>query len=171
MLLVIDMQNDFVTGVLGSNQASDIVSCVVDKVQEYRMLGYPIVYSRDTHTDNYMSTQEGKYLPIVHCVLGTNGHDIIPQLDTQGAVVIDKYTFGCIQLADKVAELVQIHNCSTIEVCGVCTDICVVSNALILKAKLPDIKIVVDSKACAGTTLSNHQAALVVLSSNQVQVL
>ena len=169
LLLVIDMQNDFVDGVLGTAEAVSIVPLVRKKLNEYKSLGYPIIFSRDTHDTQYLNTQEGGLLPVVHCVRGTSGHSIVSELNTEGCTVVDKGTFGCINLAERVAELAI--DCDSIEICGICTDICVVSNALILKAKLPEMPISVDSKCCAGSSVENHNAALTTMKCCQINVI
>ncbi|MCL1944915.1 MAG: cysteine hydrolase [Firmicutes bacterium] len=169
LLLIIDMQNDFVDGVLGTQQALNIVDKIVVKLNEYKSNGYTVVFSRDTHDDSYLCSQEGRNLPTIHCIKGTHGHEIVNQLDTKGCIIVDKYTFGSCELVEKVAHLA--NDCDTIEICGVCTDICVVSNAIILKAKLPEIAITVDSQACAGSSIQNHNHALVVMRACQVLVI
>lgn len=170
ILIVVDMQNDFVTGVLGTKEAQSIVPNVVNKVEQYRK-DQMIIYTRDSHFDKYYeNSQEGKYLPIKHCIYGTNGHELIPELlkkEPRHGFVIDKDKFGYINWAE---DLVQ-YNITQIELCGVCTDICVVSNALILKATFPEVPIIVDAKCCAGATPEKHKAALEVMKSCQIDVI
>jgi len=194
LLIVIDMQNDFVTGSLGSSQAKRIVPAVKEKIDEYRKNGDHVIFTRDTHADDYLNTQEGKRLPVVHCIEGTEGHSIIDDLDTNGCAVFDKPTFGSIKLAEMIAFKgadVQSHYRNTdkqigddsvgmyrkdvcdydeIELCGLCTDICVVSNALILKAMLPETKISVDPSCCAGVTEESHEAALLTMKMCHINV-
>ncbi len=167
LLLVIDMQNDFVTGSLGSKEAEKIVYNVKEKIEQYKSNNYNIIFTRDTHFENYLDTQEGKNLPVVHCVKGTNGHEIINELDTTGFEVIDKPSFGSIELSEKIAQ----GNYEEVELCGLCTDICVVSNAIILKAKLPETLISVNSKCCAGVTVESHNSALTTMKMCQVNVI
>ncbi len=167
LLVVVDMQKDFVTGSLGSKEAVSIVPNVKDKINEYRTNGYPIIFTRDTHFENYLETQEGKNLPVVHCVKGTEGHEVIKELDTVGAEVFDKPSFGSLDLSEKVA----LGGYDEVELCGLCTDICVVSNAIILKAKLPETKISVDPKCCAGVTPETHNAAITTMRMCQVNII
>jgi len=166
LLIVIDMQNDFIDGSLGSPQAAEIVPAVAEAVENYRRNGDKIIFTRDTHHTDYLSTQEGKFLPVVHCIEGTNGHLISSRLNTEGCEIIDKPNFGSLELA----ELAAVGNYDEIELCGLCTDICVVSNALILKAKLPETKITVDARRCAGITEESHRAALLTMKMCQVSV-
>lgn len=168
LLLVIDMQNDFVSGSLGSPQAQAIVPAVKAKVEQFRKNKDKIVFSRDTHDESYLQTQEGKYLPVCHCIRGTFGQAIVQELDSTGCTVIDKPTFGSLALAEQVAQMA--FDADEIELCGLCTDICVVSNALILKARLPEITVTVDAACCAGTSEGSHKAALLTMKMCQVQV-
>lgn len=167
LLIVIDMQNDFITGALGTPEAQQILPLVKEKIEAYKKNGTAILFTRDTHYDNYSETQEGKNLPIPHCIAGTKGHLIADELLTDHCEVFDKPSFGSIELADRVSE----GHYDEVELCGVCTDICVVSNALILKAKLPEIKVSVDPKCCAGVTPESHNAALLTMKMCQVHVL
>lgn len=178
LLIVVDMQKDFVTGTLGSPQAERIVPAVKAKVGEYKRRGDRVIFTRDTHTENYLDTQEGRRLPVIHCVAGTEGHEIIDELDTEGCEIFDKPTFGSLELAGFVAaeneaeaakENVKEGFCE-IELCGLCTDICVVSNALILKARLPETKISVDPACCAGVSEEGHEAALLTMRTCQVDI-
>ena len=167
LLIVIDMQNDFITGTLGSPQAQQILPNVTAKIAEYRQNGGKIIFTRDTHGENYLATQEGQYLPVAHCIEGTAGHLIADELDTNGCEVFNKPNFGSLELAKKAAE----GGFDEIEICGLCTDICVVSNALILKAQIPETKITVDARCCAGVTVESHNAALLTMKMCQVEVI
>ncbi len=167
LLIVVDMQNDFVTGSLGSEEAVKIVPFVKAKITEYRNDYQDIIFTRDTHSENYLETQEGEYLPVLHCVNGTEGHAIIKELNTMNYKIFDKPNFGSIELSKRVA----LGEYDEIELCGLCTDICVVSNAIILKAQLPETKITVDPKCCAGVTVESHNAALLTMKMCQVNVL
>ena len=169
LLIVIDMQNDFITGSLGSAQAQAIVPNVKTKIEEYRANGDEVIFTRDTHYDNYMETQEGRMLPVPHCIDGTEGHMIADGLNEGGFYFaeFDKPTFGSLELAEKAA----MEGCDEIELCGLCTDICVVSNALILKARLPETPIKVDASCCAGVTEESHRAALTTMKMCQVIVI
>ena len=166
LLIVVDMQNDFITGALGSEMAQAILPNVKAKIEDYKQNGDAVLFTRDTHQKDYLETQEGKFLPVVHCVEGTAGHFIADGLDTSGCEIFDKPTFGSLKLAQQVAA----GGYDEIELCGLCTDICVVSNALILKAQLPEAKISVDARCCAGVTAESHKAALLTMKMCQVAV-
>ncbi len=167
LLIVVDMQNDFVTGALGSEEAVKIVPSVIAKIEEYKNNKQNIIYTRDTHFENYLETQEGEILPVKHCIEGTEGHQIIKEIETDNYEIFDKPNFGSIKLSEKVA----LKGYEEIELCGLCTDICVVSNAIILKAQLPETKITVDPKCCAGVTVESHNSALLTMKMCQVNVL
>lgn len=175
VLVVIDMQEDFIRGSLGSPEAQAIVPAVAAKVAEYAAMEESvIIYTKDTHFDNYMETMEGKYLPVPHCIVSTKGWQIIPEVYYSDSVVIDKYTFGRRDLDAIVWEACgrkyNKFDIDSIELVGVCTDICVISNALILKANFTDVPITVDSSCCAGVTPAKHEAALEVMRSCQIEV-
>lgn len=156
LLVVVDMQNDFLTGALGTDEAQKIVSGVKQKIENCKNEGYQVVFTRDTHEENYMDTQEGKLLPVPHCIKGTYGWEIDASLKEMGAKIFDKPTFGSTALS----EFAKRENFDKIELCGVCTDICVITNAFLLKTYLPEAEIVVCSALCAGTTPENHENAL-----------
>ena len=168
LLIVIDMQNDFITGSLGSVQAQAIVPSVRAKIDAYKQAGDKIIFTRDTHFGDYLQTQEGRMLPIVHCIAGTDGHKIAEELDTDDCEIFDKTSFGSLALAEHIEE--TTHGVNEIELIGLCSDICVVSNALILKAQFPETAITVDSQCCAGVTEESHNAALLILKACQVGV-
>jgi len=157
LLIVVDMQNDFISGALGTAEAVRIVPAAAKKIAEYKARGDKIIFTRDTHGDDYLQILEGKLLPIAHCLLGTVGWRIADALDTSGCRIIDKNTFGSLELAEAAA---QTDGLECIELIGLCTDICVISNAMILKARLPETEIIVDSACCAGLTPQSHQNAL-----------
>lgn len=163
-LIVVDMQNDFIDGALGTKEAQSIVPNVKKKIEDYKARGDEIIFTRDTHLNNYLDTNEGEHLPVKHCIEGTYGWLISDELDNGvGYPVIDKYTFGFDG---------WIHyDFEEIELVGLCTDICVVSNALILKALFPDIDITVDASCCAGVTPETHQAALTTMKMCQINVI
>lgn len=177
VLIVVDMQNDFVTGSLGTQEAQNIVSNVAEKVQQYlKDEDGVVIFTRDTHDRFYKETQEGKHLPIPHCVYGTNGWDIIPELDElahEDGIIVNKDTFGNDYWEDVFD--IRTNNVSfpieSIELIGVCTDICVITNALILKTIYPETPIIVDASCCAGSTPENHAAALQVMKSCQIEVI
>ncbi len=162
-LIVIDMQNDFVTGVLGTIEAQAIVPAVKAKIKEYLDRGDEVIFTRDTHDENYMSTNEGRFLPVPHCIKGTDGWCVVPEVEIKECKHIDKLNFG-------YPDWNNNFNFEAVELVGVCTDICVVSNALILKAQFPEIDITVDSSCCAGVTPAAHDAALVTMRSCQIIV-
>ena len=170
-LIVVDMQKDFVDGALGTPEAVQIVPAVLQKIK-----GFPgkVIFTKDTHTPDYMSTQEGKYLPVPHCIRGTDGWELT---DALAAIqkenhfpVYEKVTVGCPALGQALCEAHTKNPISSIELVGLCTDICVVSNALLLKAFLPEVEIRVDASCCAGVTPKAHSAALATLQSCQVQI-
>lgn len=169
ILIVVDMQNDFIYGVLGSAEARAIVPNVVEKI---RSAGTEdeVILTRDTHYADYMSSLEGKYLPVEHCIKDTEGWQIIPELlNLEANGVVNKYTFGYHHWPE-IFEYKDIDEFE-FEVCGVCTDICVVSNVLALRMFYPDAKITVDASCCAGTTPEKHKAALEVMKSCQIEVI
>lgn len=169
ILVVIDMQNDFIDGALGTKEALAIVEGVVKKIGAYAPSD--IYATRDTHQENYMETAEGKSLPVVHCVEGTFGWEIREEVKKalKEAVIINKPTFGSTVLADLLAEENRKETLE-IELVGLCTDICVVSNALLLKAVMPEVKISVDPYCCAGVTPESHEAALTTMKMCQIQM-
>lgn len=170
ILVVVDMQNDFIDGALGSPEAQATVPKVAAKIEEYKKANYPIIYTRDSHTQDYLNTQEGKMLPVPHCISGTDGWKIRDGLYLDGSIIDDKPTFGSTALPLYIKT--NYHNrFDTVELVGLCTDICVVSNALMLKAYLPETTIVVDGSCCAGTSVEAHKAALTVMKSCQVEVI
>ena len=162
-LIVVDMQNDFITGSLGTKEAQDIVQKVKNKITEYQKRGDEIIFTRDPHQPDYLNTPEGKKLPVEHCIEGTKGWQIADGLEVDGAKYIDKPTFGWTHWNDRTFE--------EIEMVGLCTDICVVSNALILKATFPDVEITVDASCCAGVTSATHNAALETMKMCQINVI
>ena len=167
LLIVIDMQNDFIDGALGTKEAVAIVQNVAKKIANARTSGKIVVFTRDTHQKNYLATQEGKNLPVLHCVEGTDGWQISNKLETGNCRIFNKNSFGSIELADYVASL---DNLEEIELVGLCTGICVISNAFILKAKLPEVKITVDASCCACVTPESHKTALSAMKLCQINV-
>ena len=172
ILIVVDMQNDFVSGALGTPEAAGIVPFVAGRVVDGINRGEEILFTRDTHGPDYLETQEGRRLPVPHCIRGTEGWEIIPQLqpDTVGRTVIDKPTFGSRALGEEVARLNEKEPVEKITLIGVCTDICVLSNALLAKAFLPEAEIVVEANCCAGVTPEAHRTALAALGPCQITV-
>lgn len=161
-LIVVDMQNDFIDGSLGTKEAQAIVENVKKKIEQYRANGDEIIFTRDTHQADYLQTPEGKELPVEHCIEGTHGWEIAEGIDIPDCLHIDKPTFGWTKWNQ--------YNFETIELVGLCTDICVVSNALILKAYFPEAEISVDASCCAGVTPESHEAALTTMKMCQIQI-
>jgi len=168
MLIVVDMQNDFIDGALGSTSALKIVDSVSQKIADYRDMKSPVIFTRDTHNAEYLKTQEGEILPIPHCIHNTEGWNISSKLDVQDSLIVDKQSFGSLDLVKAVAEYDML---TEIELIGLCTDICVISNALILKAAFPEVKIMVDASCCAGITPESHKNALKSMKMFQVSVI
>ena len=169
ILLVIDMQNDFIDGALGTPEAAAIVDYVTAEIGKYPAAD--VFATRDTHPEDYLNTQEGRKLPVPHCIKGTHGWEIHPKIAAalDGAAVIDKPAFGSKELAERLARLAEADELD-ITLVGLCTDICVVSNALLLKAFLPETPVRVLSRCCAGVTPESHQAALKTMQMCQVQI-
>ena len=165
-LIVVDMQVDFINGALGSNLAVAIVPNVVEKVKSF---DGKVIFTRDTHFKDYMNTQEGKNLPVPHCVKDTDGWQICDELKPYADVIIDKLTFGSIELPNFIKSFNE--PIEKIELCGLCTDICVISNAVVLKAAFPEVPIAVDSSCCAGVTIESHNNALNAMKVIQIEII
>ncbi|MBQ3137829.1 MAG: cysteine hydrolase [Clostridia bacterium] len=168
ILCVIDMQNDFIDGALGTKEAEAIVDKVKEKIALYRKNGDRIIFTRDTHGEDYLSTAEGKKLPVPHCIKGSEGWQISSELDTKDCEIIDKPTFGSYELAERVAEA---ENLEEVELVGLCTDICVISNAMLIKAKVYETPVTVDGTASAGVTPASHRNALESMKMCQINVI
>ena len=167
-LIVVDMQTDFVTGSLGTKEAQAIVGKVAEKIRSFEG---KVIFTRDTHTENYLSTQEGINLPVEHCIKDTPGWQIVPELDAlRTGAAIDKPTFGSTELSRLLAAENEQEPVESITLIGLCTDICVISNAMILKAELPEAKISVDASCCAGVTPESHKNALSAMRMCQIQI-
>ena len=164
-LIVIDMQVDFISGALGSDRARAIVPKVVELVKDF---DGKVIFTRDTHGKNYLRTQEGRNLPVEHCIQGTPGWQICPELGGFAENIVDKLSFGSISLPRVLA---QEGTPESITLCGLCTDICVISNAMILKSAFPETLIRVVSGACAGVTEKSHETALAAMEAVQIQVI
>ena len=168
ILLVVDMQNDFIDGALGTAEAEKIVPLVKEKIEGF---DGTVLFTRDTHFDNYMETQEGKRLPVPHCIKGTEGWQIRKELDVlRTTEAIDKLTFGSSELGQLLVRKNEEEPIESITVIGLCTDICVISNALLAKAFLPEAEIRVDAKCCAGVTPQSHENALNAMSVCQIVI-
>ncbi|MCQ2517591.1 MAG: cysteine hydrolase [Lachnospiraceae bacterium] len=169
ILVVVDMQNDFIDGALGTKEAVAIVDKVADKIRNYPG---KIIFTRDTHFDNYAETQEGKNLPVLHCVENTFGWQISDKLPMpDDAVIFDKPTFGSKNLAEYLVKENDREPIEEIEFIGLCTDICVISNAFVTKAFLPEIPLVADASCCAGVTPESHLNALSAMEMCQVKII
>ena len=168
-LIVVDMQNDFITGSLGTKEAEAILPAVIEKVKNFEGT---VIYTKDTHTTEYLSTQEGKNLPVEHCIKDTEGWMLAEELEKLSVnhKVFNKPTFGSVELASYLVEQAKEKTIEEIEFCGLCTDICVISNALLIKANLPEILISVDASCCAGVTPESHNNALAAMKMCQVTV-
>ena len=171
LLLVIDMQNDFITGALANPEAEAIIEAVAEKIQDFQNEGRPVFFTRDTHGEDYMETQEGKRLPVPHCLRGSDGWQIADRLKAYADEedVLDKPSFGSLQLPEWIEEKLG-RAPEEIELCGVCTDICVISNAVILKAAFPETIVTVEGAFCAGVTPESHGNALEAMRACQVNI-
>ena len=164
-LIVVDMQNDFIDGALGTPEAVAILPHVKAKIEQF---DGKVLFTRDTHETNYLTTQEGRNLPVEHCIKGTDGWQIHPELELlRKTEAIDKPTFGSTAL---VHLLQRAQDLESIELIGLCTDICVISNAMLIKAAFPEIPVTVDAKCCAGVTPASHKNALEAMKMCQIRV-
>ena len=176
VLVVVDMQNDFITGPLGTPEAQAIVPKVARKIRDFD--GEYIAVTRDTHYKDYLETQEGRNLPVVHCVKHSDGWDIAHEISaalfsslSDDPIFFDKPAFGSVELCNRLADLHASNFISSIELIGLCTDICVISNAMLLKSCLPEVPIVVDASCCAGVTPESHRNALRAMEMCQIKII
>lgn len=167
VLVVVDMQNDFIDGSLGTQEAQAIVPRVVEKVSRF---SGRVVFTRDTHEEDYLNTQEGRNLPVAHCIRGTDGWQICAPLKPYCAEVVDKPTFGSVALAEMLQKENQKTPIERITLIGLCTDICVIANAMLLKAFLPETRIAVDAACCAGVMPESHEQALGAMKQCQIEI-
>ena len=168
ILVVVDMQNDFIDGALGTKEAVTIVPKVEEKIRNFNGT---VLFTRDTHENWYLETQEGKKLPVPHCIRDTEGWQIRRELDIlRKTEPVDKETFGSTDLADDLVAMNIDDEIKSITFVGLCTDICVISNALLVKAALPEVPIIVDAACCAGVTPESHENALKAMEMCQVEV-
>ena len=166
ILIVVDMQTDFVDGALGNAHAAAILPAVREKILNFKG---KIIYTRDTHEADYMQTREGRHLPVAHCIRNTEGWQIHPALrDLPAACIIDKPTFGSVALMQELSDEHRRDPIADITLIGLCTDICVISNAMLLKAALPEIDIIIDAACCAGVTPEGHATALHAMRACQI---
>ena len=166
LLVVVDMQKDFIDGSLGTKEAQAIVPAVAKKIEEYQAAGDEVVFTYDTHTEQYMDTQEGRNLPVVHCIKGTPGWELDKALQGYEGKCFEKPTFGSKELAEWAAS----QEFEGVELIGLCTDICVISNALLLKAYMPEMPVSVDASCCAGVTPASHNNALEAMKMCQIAI-
>lgn len=169
VLIVVDMQNDFIDGALGTKEAVSIVPKVREKIRHF---SGRVFFTRDTHSADYLESQEGRRLPVPHCIEGSEGWRICPALTEASAAarIVDKPGFGSTQLAQELRELNRSEPIDEIILVGLCTDICVISNALLLKAFLPEVPVTVDASCCAGVTPERHHIALQAMKMCQIDV-
>lgn len=175
VLIVVDMQNDFIDGALGTKEAEAIVPKVVEKIQGF---DGAVFYTRDTHEEDYLESQEGRKLPVEHCIRGSKGWELHPEIEAvrKEAEILDKPSFGSIDLGHKLGEykmelsVKEQEEIESITFVGLCTDICVISNAMIMKAFFPEIPVIVDSSCCAGVTPESHDNALEAMKMCQIEV-
>ena len=168
ILIVVDMQNDFIDGALGTAEAVAIVPKVAEKVKGFKGT---VIFMRDTHGENYMQTQEGRNLPVPHCIKGSHGWEVCPALEPlRTGLTIDKPTFGSAELGKLLLEFDAKEPVGSITLVGLCTDICVISNAMIAKAFLPEVPVTVDAACCAGVTPESHRNALNAMKMCQVRI-
>ena len=168
ILIVVDMQNDFIDAALGTPEAQAIVPRVLDKIKNFKG---SIIFTRDTHQSNYMDTQEGKNLPVPHCIEGSEGWQIREGLLGHGEIaIIDKPTFGSAELGKLLLELNKKEAIGSVCLIGLCTDICVISNAMLIKAFMPEVPVSVDAACCAGVTPQTHLNALAAMKMCQISI-
>ena len=173
ILVVIDMQKDFITGALGNEQTRAVVSRVCEKIKASKEnADTSIFYTKDTHGEDYLKTMEGAKLPVVHCIEGTDGWELIPEIDKlvrEEDYIVCKETFGAKDLISLLQELYP-EGVEEIELVGVCTDICVIANAMIIKAYFPNSRIIIDEKCCAGVTEQSHEIALKAMAMCHIEI-
>ena len=167
-LICVDMQNDFIDGALGTKEAEAIVPFVKEKLRKARQEDTEVIFTRDTHFEDYLTTQEGKKLPVEHCIKNTEGWEISRELEVLDSVIFDKITFGSVELPEYLKKIKDLED---VELIGLCTDICVISNAMLIKAAFPEITVRVDSSCCAGVTPESHENALNAMKMCQIEVL
>ena len=175
ILIAVDLQRDFIDGALGTAEAVAIVPAAAEKIRRYTAAGDPVIATLDTHAEDYLTTREGRFLPVVHCVKGTDGWRLHPAIEAAlgESVRLEKPSFGSSALPALVRELTGAEGDGAglaVELIGLCTDICVVSNAMILKAALPEADFTVDASCCAGVTPAKHRAALETMASSQIVI-
>ncbi|MCR5545367.1 MAG: cysteine hydrolase [Lachnospiraceae bacterium] len=171
LFVVIDMQNDFTTGALYNEDAIAVIPYIKEKLIKAKEENDMIIFTRDTHEENYMDTMEGKKLPVPHCIKNTKGHEVVDELKEflDDATIFDKKTFGSIEFGMFLRDMKE--KIDTIEFVGVCTDICVISNVMMAKAVMPNAEIIVDAKGCAGVTKDAHNTALDAMKACHIDII
>ena len=168
VLVVVDMQNDFIDGALGTAEAVAIVPSVREKIASFEG---KVIFTRDTHSEDYLDTQEGRILPVKHCIKGTEGWQIRKELDElRKTEAVDKPSFGSIELGRMLAQADAEEKISSVTLIGLCTDTCVISNAMIIKAFLPEVPVIVDASCCAGVSPASHENALDAMQTCQIGI-
>lgn len=169
VLVVVDMQKDFTYDALRNEDAIAIIPAVKEKIESF---DGDVIFTLDTHTPDYLSTQEGKKLPVPHCIKDTEGWELVDELKllAEGKVILEKPTFGSVALAEMLADKNDAEPIDEITLIGICTDICVISNAMLIKATLPEVTVKADSKCCAGVTKDSHETALRAMASCQIEI-
>ena len=168
VLVVVDMQNDFIDGALGTTEAVAIVPSVREKIASFEG---KVIFTRDTHSEDYLDTQEGRILPVKHCIKGTEGWQIRKELEElRKTEAVDKPSFGSIELGRMLAQADAEEKISSVTLIGLCTDICVISNAMIIKAFLPEVPVIVDASCCAGVSPASHENALDAMQTCQIGI-
>lgn len=169
VLVVVDMQNDFIDGALGTPEAVAIVPNVKKKIREFEGT---VLFTRDIHDENYLETQEGRNLPVMHCIRGTKGAEIPKELDAlRTSDTLDKGAFGVHELGELLVRMNEDDPINSITFVGLCTDICVISNAILTKAYLPEVPVIVDAHCCAGVSVQTHENALKAMEVCQIKIL
>lgn len=167
-LIVVDMQNDFIDGALGTKEAQAIVGAVKAKIEAFEG---KVIFTRDTHEENYMDTQEGKNLPVPHCIKGSAGWEIRAELEAlRSTPAVDKPSFGSVALAHMLSAENEREPVGSVTLIGLCTDICVISNAMLIKAAMPEVPLIVDAACCAGVTPQSHKNALEAMKMCQIRI-
>lgn len=170
ILVVVDMQNDFIDGALGTKEAEAVVPKVVEKIKGF---DGRVIATRDTHEEDYLETQEGRKLPVRHCIRGTDGWEIRPEIqELIKELPMDKKTFGCLDLGNVLQKYDEWQErIESVTLIGLCTDICVISNAMVVKAALPEAAVIVDASCCAGVTPESHRQALEAMKACQIEII
>ena len=172
VLVVVDMQNDFVFDALKNTAAEAIIPHVTERIEQALAAGETVFFTRDTHGPDYLDTQEGRLLPVVHCIKGTRGWELVDALQKYAprGQFVDKPAFGSVELARMLQAENAAESIEEITLLGICTDICVISNAFLLKAHLPEARIIIDAAGCAGVTPESHLHALKAMQGCQMQI-